>query len=579
VSNWQPATTVLQGNIVSRNGTAYRALENVYSSAIMVLNANISVSAGDVIGQLGYVNDSFTTSANVLHTEPDSSIIVIGNIIGQFDTLTSNLTINGNDANVTITNYSHLFDTTKYEVVPASEFNNANDRIMGYYSPLNGMPAKDLTQLIYGIGYPGVQVTGLPFNIAPGFDGNLDVSLFDMIDYDEDGNPILNNSAVDSAISSLYTDASLGLRPEDIDVDGGAYVDRYSSHAPEELIPGRVFDTLDMKIYTTVSTGANTSAVLGYRMFMDMSEDTSFLRIADEYSTILAQELLYNDTEIVVVDASVLPVPNPSSAIPGVVFIGHERVTYYTIDLSTNTLGQLRRGTQGTTTPTKHNTGIAVIDGSLNQVIPGVSLGNVALSANEAYTVTDTVTYRLTLSSNISANIGDTITQTTSEANVTVLGANIQSTNTVLVKYNSLADFNFANVTLGNVAINGVHTVNVYPVSSNIAGYGLSDNGAVLVQEQHLVSGTTGKLSAKLQGDLIGNILTTANINHWYNNGDHITVSTDGTGFEGATTSAVMFLKSSPATNLIVATIADLLTTEDAINTLTTEDGQQILEE
>ena len=33
-------------------------------------------------------------------------------------------------------------------------------------------------------------------------------------------------------------------------VDGAGFVDTYSSHAPEEMVPGRVYDTLDMKVFT-----------------------------------------------------------------------------------------------------------------------------------------------------------------------------------------------------------------------------------------------------------------------------------------------------------------------------------------
>jgi hypothetical protein len=33
-------------------------------------------------------------------------------------------------------------------------------------------------------------------------------------------------------------------------VDGGVYVGPYSSHAPEELVPGSEFDTLDLRVYT-----------------------------------------------------------------------------------------------------------------------------------------------------------------------------------------------------------------------------------------------------------------------------------------------------------------------------------------
>jgi len=42
--------------------------------------------------------------------------------------------------------------------------------------------------------------------------------------------------------------------PSDVDPDadiiGGGFVDVYNSHAPEELVPGAIFDTLDMRVYT-----------------------------------------------------------------------------------------------------------------------------------------------------------------------------------------------------------------------------------------------------------------------------------------------------------------------------------------
>ena len=61
--------------------------------------------------------------------------------------------------------------------------------------------------------------------------------------------------------------------------------------------------------------------------------------------------------------------------------------------------------------------------------------------------------------------------------------------------------------------------------------------------------------------------------------GDGITTVTDGTGYNGSITNAVLFLKQATANNLIVASIPDELATEDAINTLTTEDGNTIIEE
>jgi hypothetical protein len=81
---------------------------------------------------------------------------------------------------------------------------------------------------------------------------------------------------------------------------------------------------------------------------------------------------------------------------------------------------------------------------------------------------------------------------------------------------------------------------------------------------------------------LYGNVTITSNTtlrtaNVWYNLGTG--VATDGTGFEGSTTIPVLFLKEATATNTVINIIPDELGTEDAINTLTTESGNTIIEE
>lgn len=136
----------------------------------------------------------------------------------------------------------------------------------------------------------------------------------------------IENTLVDSSIYSSYTDTALGTRPEDINITGGEYVDTYASHAPEELIPGRIYDTLDIKVFT--NNMANT-ATYGYRIFHPMSRTPEFTRISAAATTTLAANLLITDEYVFVSDASVLPEPNPSAAVPGVVFINGERIHYY----------------------------------------------------------------------------------------------------------------------------------------------------------------------------------------------------------------------------------------------------------
>ena len=632
-SGYVSEPTVIINGSCEETATAYAVIENKqlrsfdttikfdrvsYTTSVTEWQANTVYAAGDIITH-SYVDGNSTIRTAYV--------------------ITSNITS------------SSTFVADEYQVYSANLFTTANDRIWGYYSPLDSMPARDLKQLVKGISYPGVQVQGPGFNIQPGFGGTaelqmilssnvtvvrgdiitqgnasitvsnaatsstviyaslnstadftlgsgnveinnassnahpvsfeyvssnsmvpFDTTSFDNLQYDDGNLPILGDSAVDTVIRSSYTDTSLGLRPEDIDVDGGTYVDTYSSHAPEELVPGIISDTLNMKVYTKIS--GNTE-VLGYRIFSrqfylfdNKRQETEYLRISDAHSATLAQPLLLTDTEIVLEDASMMPIPGANDAIPGVVFIGGERIVYWSIDYTTNTLGQLRRGTYGTPAASVHLAGSAVIDGSLIQIVPGSGNTEITTTYTNTYSVTDSVTYELILSANITANVGDTITQFTSGTNATVLGKDHSVTNRIYVTYNSSADFNYLAANIGvtsNLAINGTYTGNIYPVSSSmvgntypnfdsIVGYGINANGDVTV--------------------LAGNVIIT---NVWYNSG--ASTATDGTGFEGATTFAVEFLKASPATNLLASTVSEVLVTEDAINTISTESGDDIYEE
>jgi hypothetical protein len=220
---------------------------------------------------------------------------------------------------------------------------------------------------------------------------------------------------------SLFSQLSLGTAPEDIITYGGQFVDPINSHAPEELVPGRTYDTLDMRIYTQIDGNAN---VVAYRLFDNMTDEASFLRISTANITILTQTLYQTDANIYVANAAVLTSPSVTYARPGVVFINGERITFYTriiydpvawtanttyavgtaiiydgVDFLTtgnvyastfsyanvtvlpgrHVLGQLRRGTQGTGAYFTHSAGESVVDAGQNQIIPNTQLGNITV--------------------------------------------------------------------------------------------------------------------------------------------------------------------------------------------------------
>ena len=284
----------------------------------------------------------------------------------------------------------------------------------------------------------------------------FDIASYDNISYDSEGNPTLGDDYIDTIIRSNYRDTALGTRAEDINVDGGAYIDRYSSHAPEELVPGITFDTLDMKVYTLLPIDPETNIMLGYRIFENMLGQSQFLRISEDYITTLSQPLQRTDTEMHVADASKLPVPNPSKGIPGVVFIGAERIVYYSLDLENNIIGRMRRGTAGTACYEVHPAGQEVIDASGAQLVPNSDVTTIEIDESQTYTVTTTPSYHIQLSADITANVGDYITQSISGANATIVGTNAV-TDTVLVTFNSAKRFEFANaiiITNANITAN-----------------------------------------------------------------------------------------------------------------------------
>ena len=156
------------------------------------------------------------------------------------------------------------FDPDQWVIIPASDLSGV-DRTMGYYVPSPDQPGLDLALLITGVDYPGVQVSAPDFNQNTGFDvGNYDINPFDNISFGAEGLPTYDPAILDAIYTSEFQDPFLGVLPAPayggappntgpnaIVVDGGAFVDTFSSHAPEELVPGSVFDTLDLRVYTT----------------------------------------------------------------------------------------------------------------------------------------------------------------------------------------------------------------------------------------------------------------------------------------------------------------------------------------
>jgi len=229
-----------------------------------------------------------------------------------------------------------------------------------------------------------------------------------------------------------------------------------------------------------------------------------------------------------------------------------------------------------------------ILPSTVTLAVDGVLTSNTAvyptpiypIAINSAVTFTKTVTadpsyvvqfsnaISVTVGANIfTPNVGDTITQATTGTNATVLGFENVAGNILILAYNNANRFNFLSgnvVAISNVALNGTYTGNIYPISSNLAGYiGTTDNGNVIVSATEIA---TIKSNTPLQQS-----------NIWLNLGAN--VATDGTGLLGAGTVPALFIKSELAILSATSIKPEILVTEDAINTLTTEDGNEIIEE
>lgn len=676
VTNPGSGYTVTPNVFINGDGvgaTAYPLLKNEFYNSQANLSYNLVRS---IDTQIKF--DRFAYSSNLVVWQPNTAytntVITSGNTVvdpGNIYVSSGNIVIYNNqvylavNANVTT---DSIFDFTRFARVDSGNvLLNAADRILAYYTPEIGMPGKDLTQLISGVEYPGIRVSGpefrtnafeitsnvISFNYTGltmdsgnvdalnfqtlGFEINQGIRIeallpfefqnngyFTIVSVDRDsmtltGQPVettykllldapitansgdfitqantlanayvlqsVTNSTqvdiiysvpefavssnvisingtvagsniaqittggnanvtisyldlqtiLDSNIYSTYLDTELGTRPQDINIVGGAYVDAYSSHAPEELVPGRMYDAMEMSVFS--NTVGNTYTY-GFRVFQPMSANVEYTRISANATTALSANLTLTDDEILVVDVSKLPTPAPDTNTPGVVFVNGERIHYYqkydfskmstaiawtantqipvntlialdsNVYLTTgnvyananvyvnsanvqliklNSLRQLRRGVDGTGAANIVLTGNLVSDSSQAQLIPNAQVYS-ATTITGNVKVTSNVTYKLILSSTITAGVGDYITQFANTGNARILQS-VTNTNVVAVDFVTGTFQAAANIgtRINLVSLtSGVSSVNANVISLGTLG-SVNSNGNVVLSSVPLL--------------------------------------------------------------------------------------------
>ena len=467
------------GNITSGSSIITGVIGDI--SKIMAAHAsNVGYVPGDYISGTGIPFETFVT-ANAFANSISLSTPAI------------------RSANLAVITYGGIPIKVMQVTLSVNVSLNTDDTITARYDSLD--------QLIPGVGPLAIPVTSAPFSITPLFGRAWDLNSYDGVQYSSDGIPLLSSSAYDTALYSLYTD-TLGTAPEDIITSGGAYIDPAHSRAPEELVPGIMFDTLDMRVYTKINSDAN---VIAYRVFNNMVDQPNYLRIDDAHTTTLSANLSLTDGNIYVANAAVLSAPNISTVTPGVIFINGERITYYTVDLVNNVLGQIRRGTQGTGSANLILSGTKVFDGSQGQVLPG-TLSNVwsstftATSGQTAFVLFTDPAQRFQIGSETSIR---------EKLSVTVNGA-LQPRTAYTEVVNDVETTTYT-------GSNGA------PITTTVS------YGNTIIFNIGLSVGSTVVAEVSIGSE-----------RDWYNSGSGTAV--DGSGFTGSTTDAVKFMKLSTAT-------------------------------
>lgn len=238
---------------------------------------------------------------------------------------------------------SSVFSLDNFHPVDDAAYETANDRLSAVY-------------------YPG------PNQIPREFDQNGNVALSRLITGLNDqfnilssDNSVYNESIVAAPAIDITTD------PEDINFAGGVYYDVTKSFAPEELVPGRLLDSVKIMVETEINN-------LKYRYnILRLVDQTKYYVVPANNTTSLVKPLRYSDEFIYVGDVSKITAPDVPNRIPGRVVINGEIIHFWYYNTIENTIADPIRGIDGTAIPEQHEINTIVTDQNESFRIPGAT--------------------------------------------------------------------------------------------------------------------------------------------------------------------------------------------------------------
>jgi hypothetical protein len=142
------------------------------------------------------------------------------------------------------------FDDTNLTRIAHGNLQNAIDRIYAFYQPTANQSGLDYSLLMQGIAFPGISVTGQKFSEGIGWDGaGWSSQGWDTWELEDGVVPVPTDDTIDTNLTGGVMASALGTAPDDIIADGQDFKSPEHNGGPEELLPGQMFDTLDIQVY------------------------------------------------------------------------------------------------------------------------------------------------------------------------------------------------------------------------------------------------------------------------------------------------------------------------------------------
>lgn len=172
------------------------------------------------------------------------------------------------------------------------------------------------------------------------------IELDDEEDIDIEGfeQPDLRN--LDVIYRSQFIDTSLGTKAEDINVHGGRFIDTVNSHAPEELVPGRIYDTLEIRVFTKKIDDTH----IGFRLFYNMNTNLEDANLNPDPTVEIIEPMTDSSTSVRVRVYDEYALMRPIIALGQTlsIVINGEYMTYNAYNPVTQTISGLARGQNNT---------------------------------------------------------------------------------------------------------------------------------------------------------------------------------------------------------------------------------------